>query len=214
MPAPRVDTRQSRAPSVLPRASGDMSLVRQYLILLFVTPSVLTAQHSRGDLAPRRPGPSVSRALRLLLGAEEHPMLWCEPVGAAAAAPVVDRPMGGGDPGPVIGGLGGRAVRWRLRRRGVRWPFEVTGLGGGDTRPATRLPLHTLSLRGRYEWERDQADEQDQTLHGTPPSSYQEQGPGENRPGPVRQVDLSSCYGVVMLPKLLNPASAPSDTEN
>src|SRR4029077_21001549 len=99
----------------------DMSLVRQYLILLFVTPSVLTAQHSRGDLAPRRPGPSVSRALRLLLGAAELMIRVCEPLEAAAAAPVVDRPRGGGDPGPVIGGLGGRAVRWRLRRRCVRW---------------------------------------------------------------------------------------------
>src|SRR5690349_22907636 len=116
-------------------------------------------------------------------------MLRCEPVGAAAAAPVVNLPVGRGDPRLVVSGLSRRAVRRRLRRRRVRRPFDVTGLGGGDTRAATRLPLHTLILRRRCEWEREQADEQDQTLHGTPPlRRTKNRAPARTARGPISKV--------------------------
>src|SRR5207245_2694197 len=75
------------------------------------------------------------------------------------------------------------------RRRRVCRPFDVTGLGGGDTRAATRLSLQTPSLRRRCEWERDQADEQDQTLHATPPlHRTKNRAPARTARGPIGKV--------------------------
>src|SRR5437667_3256456 len=61
-------------------------------------------------LAARRARPSIPRPLRVLFSAEVHAILRHQPVGVAAAAPVVHLPTRGGDPGHALTRLGARRV--------------------------------------------------------------------------------------------------------